>query len=240
MKNHFKTLVAAGLSAALQVTAASDISGTITLTGTPPPETPIPQLKNDPSCSELHPGPAQTRFYVVGPKGELADVLVTLKGMDGKSTGATAPPVVLDQRGCEYVPYVLAIQTQQKLLVKNSDPVLHNVNSTPLAPGNPTENKAQMPGGPDLTFTFPTAEIFLRFKCDVHAWMFAYVCVVDHPYFAVSDPAGKYTIKHVPDGKYTLEVYHRKAAPATTPVTKEIEVKGGDITANFTLEAKAK
>ena len=144
----------------------------------------------------------------------------------------------MDQRGCEYLPYVMAIQTNQKLLVKNSDPVMHNIHPTPAAPGNKEENRAQVAGSPDLTFTFPTAENFLRLKCDVHPWMFAYVSVVDHPYFAVSDKSGKYTIKNVPNGKYTIEAYHRKAAPASAPATKEVEVKGGDVTADFTLEAK--
>jgi hypothetical protein len=82
------------------------------------------------------------------------------------------------------------------------------------------------------------AETFLRLKCDVHPWMFAYVSVVDHPFFAVTDKAGKYTIKNVPDGKYTLEVFHRKAAPMSAPTTKRIEIKGGDMTADFKLEAK--
>lgn len=240
MKKIFTSIVAAGFAAALQVASAGDISGTVILKGTPPPETQIPQLKDDPICNKLHTGPAQTHFYVVGPKAELADVFVTLTGMDGKSTGAAAAPAVIDQRGCEYVPYVLAIQTNQKLLVKNSDPVLHNVHSTPMSTGNKEQDKAQMPGGPDLEFTFPGSEVFLRFNCAVHPWMFAYVCVVDHPYFAVSDKEGKYTIKNVPDGKYTLEAYHRKAAPPSAPVTRKIEVKGGNVTADFMLEAKAK
>ena len=49
---------------------------------------------------------------------------------------------------------------------------------------------------------------------------------------------GKYTIKDVPDGKYTLQAFHRKAAPASAPASQEIEVKGGNVTADFTLEAK--
>ncbi len=226
------------LVAGLQVASASDISGTIALKGTPPPEKEITQVKEDPNCGKLHTEPVKTRFYVVGPKGELADVFVTLKGISGQSKGAEAPPAVLDQKGCEYIPYIFALQTGQKLLVKNSDPVLHNIHPTPAAAGNKEENKAQMPGGPELTFTYPTPEIFLRFKCDVHPWMFSYACVTDNPYGAVTDKDGKYTLKDVKDGKYTMEVYHRKAAPATAPVTKEIEVKGGNLTEDFTLEAK--
>src|SRR5438445_12442105 len=164
MKRNYVSIMAAGLMAALPAAPSADISGTITLKGTQPPETEIPQLKDDPQCTGLHSGPARTRFYVVGPKGELADVFVVLKGMDGKSAGVSAAPAVLDQCGCEYVPYVLAIQTNQKLLVKNSDPVLHNIHPTPAASGNKVQNRAQMPNGPDVSFTFAVPEPSRHFK----------------------------------------------------------------------------
>ncbi len=224
--------------ALLQPVHAGDISGTVTLKGTPPPEKEIPQVKDDANCGKLHTGPVKTRFYVVGANSGLGDAFITLKGISGKSTGASAPPAMIDQRGCEYQPYILGVQTGQKIVVKNSDPVMHNVHPTPTAPGNKEENRAQMPGAPDITFSFPSPEIFLRFSCQVHPWMFAYACVVDHPYFAVSDKDGKYTIKNVPDGKYTMEVYHRKAAPASAPISSEVEVSGGSVTKDFALEAK--
>jgi plastocyanin len=176
-------------------------------------------------------------FYVVGSGGELADVFVTLKGVTGKSTGASAPPALMDQKGCQYIPYVMAVQTGQTLQVKNSDPLLHNVHPTPSKDGGNKDkeaNQAQLAGGPDLKFSFPAAEKFLRFKCDVHPWMFSYVCVEDHPYFAVSGKDGKFTIKNVPAGKYTVEATHRKGGS----VTKEIEVKDGAVTADFEIEAK--
>ena len=228
--------VIAGLAAGLQVAAAGDITGTITLKGTPPSEKEITQVKDDVNCGKLHTEAVKTRFYVVGAKGELADVLVTVKGISGKSTGASAEPATIDQKGCEYIPYIMAVQTGQKIAVKNSDPVMHNIHPTPSIAGNEEVNKAQMPGGADLTFSFPTAENFLRIKCDVHPWMFSYVTVVDHPYFAVSGKDGSFTIKNVPPGKYTLVAMHRKAAAAG--VEKEIEVKADGAKADFTLEAK--
>ena len=239
MKNISASLSIAAVAIFGLVSArAGDISGTVTLKGTPPPEKEITQVKENPDCGKLHTEPVKTRFYVVGSKGELADVFVVIKGISGQSTGESATPAVLDQKGCEYIPYVFAVQTKQKIVVKNSDPVLHNIHPTPASAGNKEENRAQMPHGPDLSFSFPSPEMFLRFKCDVHPWMFSYACVVDHPYFAVTDKDGKFTIKDVKDGKYTLEFYHRKAAPATAPVTKEVEVKGGSVTADVTLEAK--
>jgi plastocyanin len=226
-----------GFAAALQAASAADITGTVTLNGTPPPEKPITPLKEDPTCGKFYTEMPTTHFFVVGPNKELADVVVMLKGISGKSTGAAAPPVTIDQKGCLYGPQILALQTNQKLLVKNSDPVLHNVHVTPAASGNKEENQAQMPGAPDLTLTFPAAENFLRFKCDVHPWMFAWVTVVDHPYFAVTGKDGAFKISNVPPGKYTISALHRKAAPSG--VDKEIEVKeGGPAKVDFTLEVK--
>jgi plastocyanin len=228
----------AALAAVLPMSRAGDVSGTVTLKGTPPPEKDIAPLKNDVNCGKFHPEMPKTRFYAVSANGGLADVVVVIKGVpNAKSTGPAAPPVVLDQKGCEYTPYVFAVQTDQKITAKNSDPVMHNVHAVPAIAGNTEKNQAQAPGGPDLTFTFPKPETFLKFECNVHPWMFSYACVIDHPYFAVTDKDGKFTIKNVPDGKYTIQALHRKAAPASSPASKDIEVKGAT-TADFTLEVK--
>ena len=235
-----RTLAAlAGFTAALQVATAGNITGTVTLKGTPPAEAKNTQIVNDAVCSKLHTTPPTTHHYVVGAKGELANVIVMLKGITGKSTGAAAAPAVLDQKGCEYTPSIIAIQTGQKLSVKNSDPVAHNVHTLPV-PGtqNKEVNEFQAQGAADKPFTFASAENFLKFKCDVHPWMFAWVTVVDHPYFAVTDKDGKFTIKDVPPGKYKIVALHRKAAPAPDGVEKEVEVKDGATTVDYTLEAK--
>ena len=220
--------------AVMPVAQAADIVGVITLKGTPPAEKEITPLKEDANCGAMYPTTPTTHFYVVGAKGELADVVVSLKGVAGKSTGASAPPVVLDQKGCLYSPQILAIQTGQKLVVKNSDSCVHNVHATPTVPGNPESNQVQMSGGADLEYTFPQPEMFLRFKCDVHPWMFAWVSVMDSPYFCISDKDGKFVIKNVPPGKYTVSAAHRKLGAQT----QDVEVKDADVTANFTFEVK--
>ncbi len=225
-------LLLAGFTVSL---TAGDLTGTVTLKGTPPPEKEITPLKEDATCGKL-PGAAnaKTTHYVVGSKGELANCIVVIKGVPGaKSTGASATPVVVDQKACVYVPHIFAVQTGQKIMVKNSDPVMHNVHTTPTAGGS-EYNQAQMAGGADLSVAIEKPENFLRFKCDVHPWMFAYCTVVDHPYFAVTDKDGKFSIKDVPPGKYTVEAAHRKAGSAT----QEVEIKADGAKAEFTLEAK--
>jgi plastocyanin len=229
-------IMVAGLVAALQAAPAADITGTVTLKGAPPKELDITPIMDDATCSKLHTAVPTTHFYVVGPKGGLADVVVSLQGISGKSSGASAPPVVLDQKGCLYVPSIFAVQTGQKIVVKNSDPVLHNVHTMPAeGSGNAVKNQAQLPNGPDLVISFSKPEDFLKFKCDVHPWMFAWVSIFDHPYYAVTGEDGSFKIANVPPGKYTIQAAHRKAGKAT----QEIEVKEGEpAKADFTLEVK--
>jgi len=232
MKKSFVFTVAAALALALNLQAA-DITGTITFKGTAPAEKELTPIKEDPNCAALYPGALpKTKFYVVGANGELADVVVALKGVAAKSTGASAEPATLDQKGALYVPQIIAIQTGQKLVVKNSDALVHNVHAQPTA--NPESNQVQMPNGADLTYTFDKPEMFLKFKCDVHPWMFAWVSVFDHPYFAVSGTDGKFTIKNVPAGKYTLEATHRKLGVQTA----EIEVTDSGAVQNLTFAPK--
>jgi plastocyanin len=218
----------------LPVAHAADITGVIMLKGTPPAEKEITPLMDNTDCAAMYKAPPTTHFYVVGSKGEFADVVVSLKGVTGKSTGANAPAAVMDQKGCVYTPSILAVQTGQKIIVKNSDTCIHNVHTKPTVDGNQEFNDVQMPGGADLTYTFPKPEMFLKFQCDVHPWMFAWVSVIDSPYFAVSDKDGKFTIKNVPPGKYTVEANHRKLGTQT----QDVEIKDADATVNFTFEVK--
>ena len=232
MNNCTRFLVVSAFAAGLQAASAGDITGTVTLTGTPPPEKVNNDIKNDAICGPLQTGPVTTHFFEVGAKGGLADVVVTLKGVTAKSTGESAAPAVLDQKNCMYTPQIMAVQTGQKLLVKNSDPVMHNVHIVPGPDGNKEDNKAQMQGAADLTFAFAKPEKFLKFKCEVHGWMFAWATVVDNPYFAVTDKDGSFKIANVPPGKYTVEIAHRKAGTAA----KEVEVKDS-VKVDFTLDA---
>lgn len=234
-------LLSLGMFAVAQIVNAGDVTGTITFKGTPPAEIDIGPTMTEasPDCAALYAGRKlpTTHFYVVGKDGELADVVVSLEdasgnAITGKSTGASAPAVLLDQKGCVYTPSILAVQTGQKITVKNSDPCVHNVHTEPK--NNPESNQVQMPGGADLTFTFAQPEPFITFKCDVHPWMYAWVSVFDSPYFALSDKDGKFTIKNVPPGEYTLVAAHRKLGTQTA----KIEVKADGAVQNFTFEPK--
>ena len=212
-----------------------DITGKVTLKGAQPKEKNLPL---DPLCSKARtaPGKATTRFYVTDANGGLAEVFVSLKSVTGDFE-VPATSVVLDQVGCEYTPYILGVQTGQEIVVKNSDPVLHNVHPTPRVKGNPESNKAQLPKGRDLKYAYKNPEKFMRFKCDVHPWMFAYVNVMAHPYFAISGTDGSYTIKNVPAGEYEIQAVHRKShAPKYVGISQKITVGADGATADFVVD----
>lgn len=222
----------AALAASVQFLSAADITGKVTLKGTPPPEKELPVA--DGFC-----GPGSTaktfkgRVFRTGAGGGLADVVVYLKEAPAGGA-ANKEPKVLDQLGCQYEPYVQALQVNEQLVVKNSDPTLHNVHTRPTVPGNKEMNQAQMAKGPDLKISFPAAEQFIRVECNVHPYMVSYISVFDHPYFAVTDKDGNFTIKNVPKGNYTVEVAHRRAGKAE----QKVAVADGNATANFALEVK--
>ncbi|MEO7298013.1 MAG: carboxypeptidase regulatory-like domain-containing protein [Verrucomicrobiota bacterium] len=218
--------------AELKTNSGAGLSGRIILKGTPPPERDVAM---DSSCGTFHKTTPKTRLYVVGQDGALADVFVYIKeGLNGKTFAAPTQPVLLDQVGCEYTPYIVGLQTGQKLLVRNSDPVMHNVHPTPTVEGNKEENKAQMAKSPDLTFVYNNPEQFLKFSCQVHPWMVAYVCVVPHPFFAMSAKEGTFNIKNVPPGKYVIEAVHRKLGKQTKEITiAEGEAKSLDFNFEF-------
>jgi hypothetical protein len=228
MKNYLPTISLAAFLGSLHLAGAADITGKVTLKGTPPPERTI---EFDAMCGKLQPKPVTTRHYVVGADKGLANVFVYIK-QGAQKTPATGDGPLLDQVGCIYEPYVMGVVTGQKIKIRNSDPMLHNVHATPKT--NKEFNFAQVSKGQVNERAFEAPEVLVRMKCDVHQWMFAYIGVVDHPYFAVTDKDGNFTIKNVPAGKYTVEAVHQKAAPTG----KTAEVEAGK-SVNFEIEVPA-
>jgi hypothetical protein len=212
------------------------ITGKVTLKGTPPTEKTI-DMAADSKCNALHETPATTRHYVVNGNGTLQNVFVYVKsgpGIDGKTFEPPKTKATLDQKGCLYYPYVFGIMVNQELEIKNSDDTLHNVHALP------TKNDEFNKGQPmkDMTFThkFTKPEMPpIKFKCDVHPWMFAYCAVLPHPFFDTTREGGTFKISNLPPGNYVVEAWHHKAGTQTANVTV---TAGGTATADFTFEAK--
>jgi hypothetical protein len=232
--------VSAGLCLAAS-TASAQITGTVKLDGQAPEPAQINMAAN-PQCAAAHPNPVLEETIVAGNNGELANVVVNVKAPEGKQLKGDLPkdPVVLDQKGCQYVPHVVAMMVGQDFVIKNDDNFLHNVHSlaidnTPFNFGQPTKDEKGASRGKDIK----TAERF-QVKCDVHPWMLAHVNAFEHPFFAVTNEKGEFSIptKGLEDGTYTIEIWQEKLAPE--PITKEITVKGGKATVEeIKIPAKA-
>lgn len=195
---------------------AGDIAGTITFAGTPP-KPGVVRMDSDPNCVQQ--GVTSTdETVVVGDAGALRNVFVYVR--DGLGTlrfPVPAQPVLLDQKGCHYVPHVLGVQVGQPVEILNSDPTLHNVHAVPKT--NQEFNTGQPLAGMKHTHQFSTREVMVPFKCDVHPWMHAWVGVLDHPYFAVTGADGSFSLKGLPPGTYTIEAWHETLGTQTQSVT---------------------
>jgi hypothetical protein len=229
------------LAGSLQRASAADITGKVTLKGTPPPEKTIDYGD---TCGALHPAIPTTRHYVVGKDNGLADVFVYIsKGLEGKKFPVPTEAVELNQIGCNYTPYVFGVMVGQTVRIKNSDPLMHNIHALPNADGNTEFNFAQTTQGDvnDTTWTdhIKSPEVLVKLKCDVHQWMFAYAGVRADPFFAVTDADGHFKIANVPAGTYTLTAYHLKANGSRPGASQEITVADSPVTANFTVEVPA-
>ena len=191
------------------------VIGAVTFTGTAPKPRSLP-MDSDPLCV-AEPG-ATSELLLVGPGNGIKNVFIYVKdGLGTRRYAVPATPVLLDQKGCRYVPHVFGVQAGQTILVSNSDPLIHNVHAMPK--NNREFNFGQPARTPPVTRVFDQAEIGLPFKCDVHGWMNAYVNVVPHPFFAVTKDDGTFEIKGLPAGSYTLELWHERLGTQTVPVT---------------------
>jgi plastocyanin len=165
----------------------------------------------DPYCAKT---PMNDEEVVVNGNGTLRNVAIRVTA--GAAAGATPPPdaIVVNQDNCMYRPRVIGGVTGQKLLIKNSDPLLHNVHT--YVGATTGFNQAQMKGSKDIEKTIQAG--VMKFKCDVHPWMTGYVVGNDNPAICVTGDSGECTL-NVPPGTYTVEAWHEKYGAKTATVT---------------------
>jgi plastocyanin len=210
------------------------IKGHVRLMG-PAPENPDIRMRSDPMCAMANAGQrVQDDLVTAGPDGSLANVFVQLQGTFPE-TAVPPEPVSIDQRGCIYFPRVVGVRVGQTLRVHNSDPGLHNVHAMQVTGGDEF-NVGQPIAGMTNEFHLKKEGI-LHLQCDVHGWMAAYVGVMSHPYFAVTDKPGTFEIPNVPEGSYTIQAWHEVYGPLTSSVQV---MPGGVANVEFAYSAPEK
>ena len=196
---------------------AGTIAGKVAFEGDVP-KLPMIQMTSDPACASAHKDGAPAQTYVVE-NGGLDNVFVYIKdGLGNKYVFETPTETTThEQKGCEYIPHVLGIRVSQPLQIVNDDNTMHNVHGMPET--NQEFNIGQPLPGMKNVVTFTAPEVLVPFKCDVHGWMNAFIGVVSHPYFAVTADGGKFELREVPPGTYTIEAVHEKLGRQTQTVT---------------------
>ncbi len=159
--------------------------------------------------------------YLSRPKGENPAALQQLI--------AKQPTVVLDQKNCEFLPYVIAMNEGQQLVVKSSDAgTNHNVHLN----GFNNSSNQNVAAGTDLKLSLVPEKLPILIKCDIHPWMKSYVAVFDHPYFATTGKDGSFEITGVPAGKQNLVLWQETVGFVNKGAGKgmPVEVKAGETT----------
>jgi len=188
------------------------ITGSVKFDGAAPKPSKI-DMSQDPACK----GANEAENIVVS-GGDLANVFVYVKdGLGNRTFDVPKDPVVLDQSGCKYHPHVLGVMAGQTVQIKNDDQTTHNIHPTPK--DNREWNESQPPSSPAIEKNFAREEIMLPVKCNQHPWMKMYISVVKTPFYAVTDKSGKYEIKGLPPGDYTIAFVHEKLGEQDQKVT---------------------
>jgi plastocyanin len=195
-------------AAVVDPSTVSSITGIVTLIG-PPPAPRLIYMTAEPMCDRQHPTPVVSPEVVVGKDGALANAVVFIKsGLENYSFAAPKDAVHLSQIGCMYDPHVLALMVGQTLEVSNDDQTLHNVHM--MAKINPSTNRGQAGGQPAIQESFSQEEFAIPIQCNIHPWMRSYAFVFKSPYFEVTPNSGKFELKNLPPGNYTIAAWQER------------------------------
>ena len=220
--------------AAGSVSNGGTISGMVTFEGDVPEMKVLEITKDEKVCAATE---KYDESVVVGEGNALKNTIVYLMDISkGKGFDKSVKPE-LDQKDCKFTPHVQVISVGTRLTMLNSDKIMHNVhifNNVNKPVNKPhSKNRRKMP-----LAGVKKAEGPVAVKCDVHGWMSAWIAYVPHPYFAVTNEKGEFTLEDVPAGTYKLGYWHEACGTNSgSPASITVEA-GGTATQNFTLKLK--
>jgi hypothetical protein len=206
------------------------VTGKVTYEGTPAKMKPI-DMSKEPSCAKMYATPQLVETVVTGAGNSLENVVVYVSaGAPDEAAPSTA--ATFTQKGCRYIPHLLAFQVNQELKIINDDQTSHNIH--PLPKLNREWNKSQPPGTPPISEKYDKAE-FIPVKCNVHPWMHGTFAVLKNSHFAVTGDGGGFSLANLPPGKYTITAWHESYGDQSQDVT----ISGTESqTVNFLFKAK--
>jgi hemoglobin len=142
--------------------------------------------------------------------------VVMLEPTSGRFRHRTAKERIVEQRGREFAPHVIAVPVGSTISFPNFDPFFHNVFSLSAAAAFDLGLYAS---GDTREVTFKKEGI-VRLGCNLHSKMSAYIIVVSAPHYAVTDAAGAFSFRRLAPGRYRVKAWsERSAAPTRSEVT---------------------
>ncbi|OLD66201.1 MAG: hypothetical protein AUI47_00405 [Acidobacteria bacterium 13_1_40CM_2_68_5] len=207
-----------GAIAAGRTIGGAAIEGRVVFEGAPPPRRAI-RMSSEATCHR--PGvDALSEDIIVSSGGGIKNAYVhVLSGLRDVVFAAPDTPAVMDQTGCLFVPHVLDVQVNQMIEFANSDPVVHNVHA--VCEKNRSFN-VSMPGkGKTMRRYFSTPEV-VKIRCDIHAWMNAFIVVDHHPFHQITGEDGSFALRGLPAGQYVVEAWQERlgSQQQTVPIAE--------------------
>jgi len=204
----------AASAAAYPAPGGGTISGKVTFEGAPAKMKSI-DMSAEPSCAKMYATPPLAETLVTGAGNSLENVVVYVSA-GATNDAAPSTAAIFTQKGCRYIPHLLALQVNQELKITNEDQTVHNVHPQPKR--NREWNKSQPPGAPPIRESYEQAE-FIPVKCNVHPWMHGTLAVMPNSHYAVTGAGGSFSLPNLPPGKYTITAWHESFGAQSQEVT---------------------
>ncbi|HUI07707.1 MAG TPA: carboxypeptidase-like regulatory domain-containing protein [Verrucomicrobiae bacterium] len=205
----------------------STITGTVRLEGNPPS---IPKIDAASDADVCGTGLRAARELLLGSNQVVRNAIVYLDGPpQTRDPNATNAGVTLDQRACEFVPRIQIAPGGAPLLIKNSDPVLHVVRIDSMSGTNAAQTLLQVAtpyAGYQKTYrlaNFCEPTLLQVRSVNGYEWMVAYIGVMPHPWSALTDENGRFTLRNVPAGRHKIYAWHEVLGT----LTREVRVSRG-------------
>jgi len=191
------------------------ITGKVIFIGTPPEPKKVVVTIDQYACGEEK----LSKDLIVSKAGGIQNVVIYLNQVSGEFPQRQDVAYQLDQNGCSFEPHVFMVPAGAKAEVLNSDRVLHNFHT--FSAKNAPINKNQSRNRKVMNVSFEQPEI-IKLQCDVHSWMNGWIVVTDHPYYALTNANGEFTLENVPSGTHTLSVWQEVLGEQKQTITVDV------------------